>query len=139
MRRDLRGRSLRGVDLAPVRIPGELVLGCARLFAAAFGGVSGGPLAAVVLAVAASAAYGAAAWRAGRPSPVWLGVAGAVLLSVAFFIISAVPALRNFFALVELTPFEWVLVCGATIIWMFAVRFFWRHSITARFLGIQYA
>jgi hypothetical protein len=50
-----------------------------------------------------------------------------------------VPALRSIFALTQLTPFEWVLIIGATLIWLFAVRFFWRHSITARFLGIKYA
>ena len=69
----------------------------------------------------------------------WRPTIIAVLLIVTFFIISAVPALRNLFALTELTPFEWVLICGATLIWMFAVRFFWRHNITARFLGIKYA
>ena len=69
----------------------------------------------------------------------WRPTITAVLLIVGFFIISAVPALRNIFALSELTPFEWVLICGATVIWMFVVRFFWRHNITARFLGIQYA
>ena len=69
----------------------------------------------------------------------WRPTITAVLLIIGFFVISAVPMLRNIFALSELTPFEWVLICGATIIWMFAVRFFWRHSITARFLGIQYA
>ncbi len=58
---------------------------------------------------------------------------------IGFFIVSAVPALRNIFALTELTLFEWALILGTTIIWMFAVRFFWRHSITARFLGIKYA
>ena len=69
----------------------------------------------------------------------WRPTIMAVLLIIAFFIISAVPVLRTFFALTELTPFEWALVCGTTIVWMFAVRFFWRHSITARFLGIKYA
>ena len=69
----------------------------------------------------------------------WRPTIMATLLIVVFFFISAAPALRSFFALTELTPFEWALVCGATIVWMFAVRFFWRHSITARFLGIQYA
>jgi cation-transporting ATPase E len=69
----------------------------------------------------------------------WKPTIMAVLLIIAFFIISAIPFLRGFFALTELTPFEWALVCGTTIIWLFAVRFFWRHSITARFLGIKYA
>jgi cation-transporting ATPase E len=69
----------------------------------------------------------------------WKPTIMAVLLIVAFFIISALPFARDFFALTEMTPFEWALVCGATVIWMFAVRFFWRHSITARFLGIKYA
>jgi hypothetical protein len=50
-----------------------------------------------------------------------------------------VPALRSIFALSELTLFEWTLTIGATVIWLFAVRFFWRHSITARFLDIKYA
>ncbi|NTU63417.1 MAG: HAD-IC family P-type ATPase [Chloroflexi bacterium] len=68
----------------------------------------------------------------------WKPTIMAVLLIVAFFIISAIPFARDFFALTEMTPFEWVLVCGTTIIWMLAVRFFWRHSITARFLGIKY-
>ena len=69
----------------------------------------------------------------------WRPTITAVLLIISFFVVSAVPALRNLFALSELTLFEWALTCGATLIWMFAVRFFWRHSITARFLGIQYA
>jgi len=69
----------------------------------------------------------------------WRPTIMAVLLIIVFFIVAFVPALRNIFALQEMTPFEWVLVCGTTIIWMFAVRFFWRHSITARFLGIKYA
>ena len=51
----------------------------------------------------------------------------------------AVPPLRNIFALTDLTPFEWALVIGTTIVWTLLVRFFWRHSITARFLGIKYA
>jgi cation-transporting ATPase E len=69
----------------------------------------------------------------------WKPTIMAVLLIIAFFIISAVPFLRGFFAMTQLTLFEWALVCGTTIIWMFAVRFAWRHSITARFLGIKYA
>ena len=69
----------------------------------------------------------------------WKPTMLAVLLIIGFFIISAIPFLRDFFALTEMTPFEWALVCGTTIIWLFAVRFFWRHSITARFLGIKYA
>jgi hypothetical protein len=32
-----------------------------------------------------------------------------------------------------------VLIISATIVWLFAVRFLWRHSLTARFLGIKYA
>ncbi len=62
-----------------------------------------------------------------------------VLLIIAFIIISAVPFLRDFFALTRLTPFEWILVGLATLLWMFTVRFFWRRSITARFLGIKWA
>jgi cation-transporting P-type ATPase E len=69
----------------------------------------------------------------------WKPTIMAVLLIIAFFIIAMVPFLRGFFAMTQLTLFEWVLVCGTTIIWMFAVRFAWRHSITARFLGIKYA
>ncbi len=69
----------------------------------------------------------------------WKPTIVAVVLTIVFLIVSAVPALRNIFALSALTPFEWVLICGATILWMFAVRFSWRHSITARFLGIRYA
>jgi cation-transporting ATPase E len=69
----------------------------------------------------------------------WKPAILAALLMIGFFIISAVPALRSIFALTQLTPFEWVLIVGATLIWLFAVRFFWRHSITARFLGIKYA
>ena len=69
----------------------------------------------------------------------WKPTIMTVLLIIGFFIISAVPFLRNIFALTELTLFEWGLILGATVIWLFAVRFFWRHSITARFLGIKYA
>jgi cation-transporting ATPase E len=69
----------------------------------------------------------------------WKPTIMAVLLIIGFFIISAIPLLRSVFALSALTPFEWALVLAATIIWLFAVRFFWRHRITARFLGIKYA
>lgn len=69
----------------------------------------------------------------------WKPTIMAVLLIIGFFIIAAIPPLRGFFALTELTPFEWGLVCLTTIVWLWAVRFFWRHSITARFLGINYA
>jgi cation-transporting ATPase E len=69
----------------------------------------------------------------------WKPAIMAVLLIIGFFIVSAAPFLRNIFALTEMTPFEWVLVCGTTLLWMFAVRFFWRHSLTARFLGIRWA
>ncbi len=68
----------------------------------------------------------------------WKPTIMAILLIVGFFIISAVPALRNLFALRELNMFEWALTLGATVIWLFTVRFFWRQNITARFLGIQY-
>ena len=69
----------------------------------------------------------------------WKPTIMAVVLTIGFFVVSAVPALRGIFALTELTLFEWGLIIGATVIWLFAVRFFWRHSITARFLGIKYA
>jgi cation-transporting ATPase E len=69
----------------------------------------------------------------------WKPTILASVLLIGFFIVSAVPALRSIFALSELTPFEWTLILITTVIWMFAVRFFWRHSITARFLGIKYA
>ena len=68
----------------------------------------------------------------------WKPTIMAVLLIIGFFIIAAIPPLRGFFALTELTLFEWGLVCGATLLWLITVRFFWRHSITARFLGIKY-
>ncbi|CAG0937529.1 H+-transporting ATPase [Thermoflexales bacterium] len=69
----------------------------------------------------------------------WKPTIMAVGLIIGFFIISAVPVLRNIFSLTELTWFEWAWVLGAAGVWLFAVRFFWRHNITARFLGIQYA
>ncbi len=69
----------------------------------------------------------------------WKPTLTALILMIAFFIISAVPSLRSIFALRELSWSEWAMTLGATVIWLFAVRFFWRHSVTARFLGIQYA
>jgi cation-transporting ATPase E len=69
----------------------------------------------------------------------WKPTILAALLIAGFFVVSVVPALRNIFALTELTPFEWVLIVGATLIWLFLVRLAWRHNITARFLGIKYA
>ena len=83
------------------------------------------------------------------PTPWWTGgdeLSGdwkptimAVLLMIGFFIIMAVPPLRNIFAMTDLTPFEWALIIGTTLAWTLLVRFTWRHSITARFLGIKYA
>jgi cation-transporting ATPase E len=69
----------------------------------------------------------------------WKPTIMALLLIVGFFIISAVPALRDIFALTELTLFEWALILVMTVIWLLVVRFFWRRNITARFLGIKYA
>jgi cation-transporting P-type ATPase E len=69
----------------------------------------------------------------------WKPTIMAVLLIIGFFIVSAVPALRGIFALTELTPFEWALIIGTTLAWLFLVRFSWRHNLTARFLGIKYA
>ncbi len=69
----------------------------------------------------------------------WKPTIMAAILIMGFFIVSAVPALRSIFALTELTLFEWALILGATVIWLFTARFFWRHRITARFLGIKYA
>jgi cation-transporting P-type ATPase E len=69
----------------------------------------------------------------------WKPTILAVLLLIAFFVMMAVPFLRNIFAMSALTPFEWVLVIGTTLVWTFLARFAWRHNITARFLGIKYA
>lgn len=68
----------------------------------------------------------------------WKPAVMVVLLMIAFFVISAVPELRSIFALSQLTRVEWTLTIGTTTLWLFAVRFFWRHNITARFLGIKY-
>jgi cation-transporting ATPase E len=83
------------------------------------------------------------------PTPWWTGgdeLSGdwkptimAVLLISVFFIVMAVPFLRNIFAMSALTPFEWALVLGTTLVWTLLVRLAWRHNITARFLGIKYA
>jgi len=83
------------------------------------------------------------------PTPWWTGgdeLSGdwkptilAIVLMLGFFIIMAVPFLRDVFALRVLNPLEWGLIIAATLIWTFLVRFSWRHHITARFLGIKYA
>jgi cation-transporting ATPase E len=83
------------------------------------------------------------------PTPWWTGgdeLSGdwkptilAIVLMLGFFVIMAVPFLRDIFALRVLNLLEWGLIIAATLIWIFLVRFSWRHHITARFLGIKYA
>jgi cation-transporting P-type ATPase E len=59
----------------------------------------------------------------------------AVVLMIALFITTQVPALRAVFALVPLPLEDYGLILGATAIWLFLVRMMWRTRILERFLG----
>ncbi len=79
-------------------------------------------------------------WEGGdERSGDWRPTILAGLLTLAFFGISLIQPLRNIFALAELSWLDWGLVGGATVIWLFLVRFAWRRRLLARFLGIRYA
>jgi cation-transporting ATPase E len=81
------------------------------------------------------------------PTPAWVGgeplnrdwrymiLAGIVL--VAYFVILAVPRLRNFF---ELYPLDFIHYLGiglVVLVWALVVRFTWRNSLLDRFFGIK--
>ena len=66
-----------------------------------------------------------------RPALLALG------LFLALVAIMAAPALRAFFALEPLEPQYAALVAAAVIVWVFAVRLFWRRRLIERFLEMD--
>ncbi|HEV2404788.1 MAG TPA: HAD-IC family P-type ATPase, partial [Ktedonobacterales bacterium] len=65
--------------------------------------------------------------------PAWLA-AGMMAL---FVVISLVPPLRAMFALSALGFEEYLLVAGATLVWLFAVRATWRLRLLSRYLSVD--
>jgi cation-transporting ATPase E len=60
----------------------------------------------------------------------------AVVLMLAFLVISAVPPLRTLFALSPLEPRYLPLVIAALGVWLLLARSFWRERFLERFLGL---
>ena len=65
--------------------------------------------------------------------PTWLA-AGMMAL---FLVITVLPPLRNLFALTSLGVQEYLLVAGATLVWLFAVRAVWRWRLLGRYLSVD--
>jgi cation-transporting P-type ATPase E len=78
------------------------------------------------------------AWVGGEPlSRDWRYTTLAGLVFLIYVLILAIPGLRNFF---ELYPLEFIHYLGiglAAVIWALVVRFFWRHALLDRFLGVK--
>jgi cation-transporting ATPase E len=78
------------------------------------------------------------AWVGGEPlSRDWRYTLLAGIVLLIYLVILAVPGLRNFF---ELYPLEFIHYLGiglAAVLWALVVRFFWRHALLDRFLGIK--
>lgn len=65
----------------------------------------------------------------------WRPALLAIGLLALFGVILAVPVLRSAFALEPLSSWNLALVAGASIIWLFLVRFTWRRRLIERFLS----
>jgi cation-transporting ATPase E len=66
-----------------------------------------------------------------RPTRLALG------LMALFVVMELTPPLRNLFALEPLGAVEWGLVLGATVVWLFLVRFMWRARVLERLLSVK--
>jgi cation-transporting ATPase E len=81
------------------------------------------------------------------PTPWWVGASSlsgdrrpawlAVGLMGVFCVVTLLPPLRWWFMLTTLGLQEYLLLLGALIVWLFAVRAFWRLHLLSRFLGLK--
>ena len=55
---------------------------------------------------------------------------------LVFIVVMAVPALRATFELQPLSALNWALVAGATLVWLFLVRWVWRRKLLERFFAV---
>jgi cation-transporting ATPase E len=66
----------------------------------------------------------------------WRPTLLAVVLMLAFLVISALPALRTAFALQPLERPYALLTIVSVAAWLMLVRLFWRRRLLERFLGV---
>ncbi len=81
------------------------------------------------------------------PTPWWTGgdvLSGdrkpaflALALAIAFVIVLALPGMRTAFELQTLDWIDAALISGATVVWLFSLRFAWRSRLLERFFGLQ--
>lgn len=78
------------------------------------------------------------AWVGGEPlSSDWRYSFTAMILAVVYFVILAVPPLRNFFELAPLTVNDCLYIGLIALEWCLILRFVWRTRFLDRFLGID--
>jgi cation-transporting ATPase E len=61
----------------------------------------------------------------------------AALLAALFGVAVALPGFRGVFELQTLDWIDAALIAGAVLVWLFAVRFAWRHSLLERFFAVK--
>ncbi len=67
----------------------------------------------------------------------WRPTILAGLILVVFGVIMFVPPLRQFFELMPLQWFDYGIITGITLVWMFVLRFIWRRNLFERFLNLE--
>lgn len=78
------------------------------------------------------------AWVGGEPlSRDWRFTILAGLMLLAYLLILAIPPLRNFFELANLSLTDYLGLGLVAIIWALLLRFTWRNRLLDRFLGTQ--
>jgi hypothetical protein len=59
----------------------------------------------------------------------------AIVLGVAFVVLTLFPVLGDLFALQPLTAVQWALVVGAFVIWFVVMRYVWHWRLMEKFVG----
>jgi cation-transporting ATPase E len=78
------------------------------------------------------------AWVGGQPlSGDWRYTLTALAMLIVYFVILAVPTLREFADLVLLGLFDYIFLGLVALIWGLAVRTIWRRRLLDRFLGVD--
>jgi cation-transporting ATPase E len=77
-------------------------------------------------------------WVGGQPlSGDWRYTLTAVAMLILYFIILAVPPLRELAELVLLGPLDYFLLALIALAWGLALRTIWRRRLLDRFLGVD--
>lgn len=78
------------------------------------------------------------AWVGGEPlSGDWRYTFTALILAIVYFVVLAIPPLRNFFELAPLTLNDCLYIGLIALEWCLILRFVWRTRFFDRFLGVE--